>query len=83
MLGMSLAAAAWFGWQHWRALSGVRAGDIVVAISDRHDRGVALIPLRTRGRLTMVGWDRDVVMYDALPSLPARVNSEKKRQRLR
>ena len=27
---------AGFGWQHWRALSGVRAGDIVIAISDRH-----------------------------------------------
>jgi len=66
---------AGFGWQHWRALSGVRAGDIVVAISDRRDRGLALIPLRTRGRLTMVGWDRDVVMYDALPPLPEAVRA--------
>ena len=66
---------AGFGWQHWRALSGVRAGDIVIAISDRHDRGLALIPLRTRGRLTIVGWDRDVVMHDALPPLPERVRA--------
>ncbi len=66
---------AGFGWQHWRALSGVRAGDIVIAISDRHDRGLALIPLRTRGRLTMVGWDRDVVMYEALPPLSERVRA--------
>ena len=66
---------AGFGWQHWRALPGVRAGDIVVAISDRHDRGLALIPLRTRGRLSMVGWDRDVMMHEALPRLPTRVRA--------
>jgi SpoVK/Ycf46/Vps4 family AAA+-type ATPase len=54
-----------FGWQAWRGTHAVRPGDLVVAVSDRRDRGVALIPLRSEGRLPAIGWDREVLIHDA------------------
>jgi SpoVK/Ycf46/Vps4 family AAA+-type ATPase len=62
-----------FGWQSWRYTPTIQPGDIVVSVNDRHGRGLAIVPLRTRGRLPVLSWDRDIVMHDAFPALPKRV----------
>lgn len=59
-----------FGWQSWRFAPTIQAGDIVVSINDRHGRGLAIVPLRTRGRLPVLSWDRDILLHDAFPALP-------------
>jgi len=58
-----------FELQAWRSIRGMQAGDLAIAVSDAHDRGVALIPLRTAGRLPALVWDRDVYQHDALPTV--------------
>ncbi len=62
-----------FGWQSWRYAPSIQVGDIVVSVNDRHGRGLAIIPLRTRGRLPVMSWDRDILLHDAFPALPKRV----------
>ncbi len=59
-----------FGWQSWRYAPTIQPGDIVVSINDRHGRGLAIVPLRTRGRLPVLSWDRDILLHDAFPALP-------------
>lgn len=58
-----------FGWQSWRYAPTIQLGDIVVSVNDRHGRGVAIVPLRTRGRLPVLSWDRDIILHDAFPAL--------------
>ncbi len=67
--------ATGFGWQSWRMANSVQPGDIVISISDRNDRGVGLIQLRTKGRLPGIGWDRDIIIHNAFPPLPEDVRS--------
>jgi SpoVK/Ycf46/Vps4 family AAA+-type ATPase len=64
-----------FGWQSWRGVGGVEPGDLVIAISDRRDRGLGLILLRTEGRLPAVAFDRDLYLHKALPPLPEAVRA--------
>ncbi|TXI45449.1 MAG: ATP-binding protein [Lysobacter sp.] len=62
-----------FGWQSWRYAPTIQVGDIVVSINDRHGRGLAIVPLRTRGRLPVHSWDRDILLHDAFPALPKEI----------
>ncbi|SEM57595.1 AAA+-type ATPase, SpoVK/Ycf46/Vps4 family [Pseudoxanthomonas sp. GM95] len=58
-----------FGKVYWRRALGVEDGDIVVSISARGERGVAIIPLRTEGRLPVSVWDRELHQDNVLPPL--------------
>ena len=64
-----------FDWEAWRSMRGVEPGDIVVAISDSHGRGLGIIPLRTVGRLPIIVWDRDLLQHDAFPPMPPKVRA--------
>ncbi|GAA4806081.1 ATP-binding protein [Lysobacter hankyongensis] len=64
-----------FALQAWKGMRGIEPGDIVIAISDAHDRGLAVIPLRTVGRLPIIVWDRDLLQHDAFPPLPKDVRA--------
>jgi SpoVK/Ycf46/Vps4 family AAA+-type ATPase len=64
-----------FGMQEWKPLSGMEPGDLVVSVSDAHDRGVALIPLRTEGRLPAVVWERDLSQPNVFAPLTARLRT--------
>ena len=59
-----------FDVQSWKPMRGMAAGDLAISVSDAHDRGLALIPLRTVGRLPILVWDRDLLQHDAFPPLP-------------
>jgi SpoVK/Ycf46/Vps4 family AAA+-type ATPase len=61
--------ASGFGKVYWRRALGVEAGDIVVSVSTRGERGVAIIPLRTEGRLPVSVWDRELHQDNVLPPL--------------
>jgi SpoVK/Ycf46/Vps4 family AAA+-type ATPase len=61
--------ASGFGNVYWRRALGVEAGDIVVSVSARGERGVAIIPLRTEGRLPVSVWDRELHQDNVLPPL--------------
>ncbi len=58
-----------FANQSWRAVSGIEPGDIVISISRGRDLGLAIIPLRTEGKLPVVVWMRDLYQEKVLPSL--------------
>ncbi len=58
-----------FGKIYWRHALGVETGDIVVSVSARGERGVAIIPLRTEGRLPVSVWDRELHQDNLLPPL--------------
>jgi SpoVK/Ycf46/Vps4 family AAA+-type ATPase len=58
-----------FGSVQWKSARGVEPGDIVVAVNDAQGNGVALIPLRTEGRLPVVVWFRDLYQEDVLSPL--------------
>ena len=75
MVARTANSPAGFGWQAWRGTRGVEPGDIVISISDAHDRGLGIIPLRTTGRLPIVVWDRDLLQNDAFPPMPLRVRA--------
>ncbi|TXH64928.1 MAG: ATP-binding protein [Lysobacteraceae bacterium] len=62
-----------FGMQAWKPLRGVSPGDIVVAVSDANERGVALIPLRTEGHLPVYVWSRELYMHDAFSPLSEKI----------
>jgi SpoVK/Ycf46/Vps4 family AAA+-type ATPase len=62
-----------FGWQSWRYAPTIQTGDIVVSVNDRHGRGLAIVPLRTRGRLPVLSWERDIIFPSAFPALPKKV----------
>lgn len=64
-----------FGVQEWKPLSGVEPGDLIVSISDAHDRGVALVPLRSEGRLPILVWDRDLLQPNAFGALTPRLRT--------
>jgi SpoVK/Ycf46/Vps4 family AAA+-type ATPase len=64
-----------FDWEAWRSARGVEPGDIVIAVSDAHGRGRAIIPLRTIGRLPVIVWDRDLLQNDAFPPIPQKVRA--------
>lgn len=64
-----------FDWESWRSMRGVEPGDIVVAISDTHGRGLGIIPLRTVGRLPIIIWDRDLLQHDAFPPMSPKVRA--------
>lgn len=64
-----------FDLEAWRGARGVEPGDIVVAVSDAHGRGLGIIPLRTVGRLPIIVWDRDLLQYDAFPPMPLKVRA--------
>ncbi|MES2671346.1 MAG: ATP-binding protein [Pseudomonadota bacterium] len=75
MVARTANSPAGFGWESWRGTRGVEPGDIVISISDAHDRGLGIIPLRTSGRLPIIVWDRDLLQNDAFPPLPTRVRA--------
>ena len=58
-----------FGSVQWKSARGVEPGDIVVAVNDAKGNGVALILLRTEGRLPVIAWFRDLYQEDVLPPL--------------
>jgi SpoVK/Ycf46/Vps4 family AAA+-type ATPase len=66
-------SATGFGWEGWRSARGIEPGDIVISISDMHRRGLAIVPLRTLGRLPVIVWDRDLMQHDAFPPMPASI----------
>jgi SpoVK/Ycf46/Vps4 family AAA+-type ATPase len=68
-------SATGFGNEAWRSARGIEPGDIVISISDTHGRGLAIIPLRTVGRLPVIVWDRDLLQHDAFPPLPQSVRA--------
>jgi len=59
----------------WKSARGVEPGDIVVAVNDAKDNGVALILLRTEGRLPVIVWFRNLYQEDVLPPLSEEVKS--------
>jgi SpoVK/Ycf46/Vps4 family AAA+-type ATPase len=69
------SAPTGFDWEAWRSARGVEPGDIVIAVSDAHGRGRAIIPLRTIGRLPIIVWDRDLLQHDAFPPMPPKVRA--------
>ena len=75
MVARSAESATGFGWEGWRSARGIEMGDIVISISDAHGRGLAIIPLRTVGRLPAIVWDRDLLQHDAFPPLPGSVRA--------
>lgn len=64
-----------FGQVQWKSTRGVEPGDIVVAVSDARGNGVALILLRTEGRLPVVAWFRDLYQENVLPPLSDKVRT--------
>jgi SpoVK/Ycf46/Vps4 family AAA+-type ATPase len=73
MVARTPETATGFGWEGWRGARGIEPGDIVISISDTHGRGLAIIPLRTVGRLPAIVWDRELLQNDAFPPLPPQV----------
>ncbi|MEQ1513861.1 MAG: ATP-binding protein [Lysobacteraceae bacterium] len=71
----TLTTPTGFDWEAWHSMRGVEPGDIVIAISDTHGRGLGIIPLRTVGRLPITVWDRDLVQHDAFPPMPPKVRA--------
>ena len=62
-----------FGWVNWKSGRGIQPGDIVAAVTDSRGGGVALIPLRTEGRLPVIVWFRDLYQERVLAPLPRRL----------
>lgn len=75
MVARAPESATGFGWEAWRSARGVEPGDIVISVSDLHGRGLAVIPLRTVGRLPVIVWDRELLQHDAFPPLPESVRA--------
>lgn len=69
------AGTTGFGVVTWKSVRGVEPGDIVVAVADAGNRGVALIPLRTEGKLPVAAWLRDLYQENVLPPLAAEVKA--------
>ena len=59
----------------WKSARGVEPGDILAAVSDAKGNGVALILLRTEGRLPVIAWFRDLYQDDVLPPLSDEVKA--------
>lgn len=59
----------------WKSARGVEPGDIVVAVNDAKDNGIALILLRTEGRLPVIVWFRNLYQEDVLPPLSDEVKA--------
>lgn len=67
--------ATGFGSQAWRPVHGVEVGDLVMAVSDRRGRGLAVVPLRLEGRLPLATWLPDRYRELALPALSEAVQA--------
>jgi SpoVK/Ycf46/Vps4 family AAA+-type ATPase len=64
-----------FGPQQWKSARGIEPGDLVASVSDASERGVALIVLRSEGRLPVIAWDRDLYQDGVLPPLADEVKT--------
>lgn len=64
-----------FGSVQWKSARGIEPGDIAVAVGDAKGNGVALILLRTEGRLPVIAWFRDLYQEDVLPPLSDEVKA--------
>lgn len=69
-------AATGFAIQRWQRVGGVEVGDLVLSVADRNGHGLALVPLRTEGRLPIATWSPyERWQEQALPPLPAAVRT--------
>ncbi|MFZ5636384.1 MAG: AAA family ATPase [Pseudomonadota bacterium] len=69
LIAHSGGAPTGFALEGWKGIRGLSPGDFAMSISDRHGRGLAVVPLRNAGRLPVVVWDRELFQPDALPPL--------------
>lgn len=57
----------------WRPVRDVEPGDIVIAVVNALDEGVAIIPLRTQGRLPVMAFVRELFAQNAMPAMSTKV----------
>lgn len=58
---------------YWKLVDRVEIGYLLVSVYDRQDNGVAILHLRTEGRLAISSWRRDLFQPDVLPPLSGEV----------
>lgn len=64
-----------FAQRYWKPAHGVQPGHLLISISDRQKSGVAIIFLRTDGKLAVSSWRRDLHLDNVLPALPDEVKT--------
>lgn len=64
-----------FAPEYWKPAHGVQPGHMVVSVSDRNKVGVAIIYLRTEGKLAVSSWRRDLYKDNVLPPLPEEIKA--------
>lgn len=58
---------------YWKPVRGVEVGHLLVSVYDRQNIGVAILHLRTEGRLAVTSWRRDLFQTNVLPPLSEEV----------
>ncbi len=64
-----------FGYTEWKIARGVDKGHLLACVHDIKGNGIAIIHLRTDGRLAVTSWRRDLYKEDVLPPLPEEVKT--------
>lgn len=72
-IAQAVGSSTGFGPEFWKTARGVEPGHLLVSVSDRSKTGVAIIHLRTEGKLAVTSWRRDLYQQDVLPPLPDEV----------
>lgn len=62
-----------FGAETWKSTWGVEPGHLLISVQDSKKAGVAIIQLRTEGKLPVTSWPRDLYKDNVLPPLPEEV----------
>jgi len=62
-----------FGTETWKPAHGVEPGHLLVSVQDSRKAGVAIIYLRTEGKLAVSSWPRDLYQDNVLQPLPEEV----------
>lgn len=59
-----------FGTENWKPVRGVEPGHLLISVQDSRKVGVAIIQLRTEGKLAVSSWPRDLYQDNVLQPLP-------------
>lgn len=59
-----------FGIETWKSTWGVEPGHLLISVQDSRKGGVAIIQLRTEGKLAVTSWPRDLYQDNVLQPLP-------------
>lgn len=62
-----------FGAETWKSTWGVEPGHLLISVQNSKKEGVAIIQLRTEGKLPVTSWPRDLYKDNVLPPLPEEV----------